>query len=281
MRYRSHICLAMGAVTGLALGLAAAPAGAKPCPDLGIAPKSEIASTCGTMTLTMIHDATRPYLYVANKEAGLKIYGIANPTAPTLAATVPIADLGKLEVMNVSQQGDLLFLAIGNHFTNPQAGGLAIVDVNDPAHPVVKDYYVVPGSSSGAGIAKAEGNVAYLGAMRSGLAVLDISDPADIKSLSLFLPDRSYPVANPKPELYNVRGLELKNGLAYVAFDAGGLRIIDCRKPEAPREIGRYVNPAMYKPLDHAKAYNNLVLDRKSTRLNSSHSDRSRMPSSA
>ncbi|MFN8359210.1 MAG: T9SS type A sorting domain-containing protein [Candidatus Kapaibacterium sp.] len=225
--------------------------------------QADIASTCATMTMTMIHDADeRPYLYVATKEAGLNIYDIHNRMQPVLVATVPTSALGSLDVMNLSQNGTYLYLALGNTFTNPQQGGMAIVDVTAPTQPVVTDYYIVPGSASGGGIVKTEGKYAYLGAMQSGLIVLDVSDKHDIQFVSQYIPSIQFPpVANPNANLYNARGLEVKNSIVYLCYDAGGVRIINCTDKRAPIETGRWCNPLMYKPLNHPKAYNNLVLD--------------------
>ncbi len=232
------------------------------CGNLGIQLKADIPSSCTTMVMTMIHDAKdRPYLYVANKEAGLVIYNITNLSGPVQVASVPVSSLSGLQVMNLSQDGDYLYLAIGNSFTNPQQGGMAIVDVSNPASPSVTDTYLVPSSTSGAGIVKVEGNYAYLGAMGSGLVLLDITDKNDITFVSQFKPDINYPVKNPNPDLYNARGLEVRNSIVYLCFDAGGFRIINCSNKSQPIETGRYANPALYKTINLPRAYNNIVLD--------------------
>ena len=44
--------------------------------------------------MTMIHDAAnRPFLYVASKEAGLRVYDVKD--APRLARAIPISELGR------------------------------------------------------------------------------------------------------------------------------------------------------------------------------------------
>src|SRR5687768_2102051 len=205
---------------------------------MNIQHEADIPSTCNLMVMTMIHDQMdRPYLYVANKEGSLKIYYISSISAPQLVGTVHVNLLDTLDVMNLSQTGNYLYLALGNSFTNPEQGGMAIIDVSDPHTPVVMDFYVVPASASGGGIVKAEGDFAYLGAMKSGLVVLDISDKSDITFVSQFIPDISYPDSlNPNPDLYNARGMEVKNSVVYLCFDAGGLRIINCTDHANPVE---------------------------------------------
>lgn len=233
------------------------------CNTLSITHQADIASTCPFITITMMHDElNRPYLYVANTTGGLTIYNISAIATPSLVATVPTSLFDTLNVMNVSQSGNYLYLALGNSFTNPQKGGMAIVDVTNPATPSVTDYYVVPSSASGGGIVKVEGNYAYLGAMKSGLVILDVTNKSNIQFVSQFIPDINYPpISNPNPNYYNARGMEVKNSIVYLCYDGGGIRIINCTNKSTPVQTGRWCNPVMYTPFDHPKAYNNLVLD--------------------
>lgn len=150
---------------------------------------------------------------------------------------------------------------MGNHFSDSQQGGLAIVSISDPENPLLLDLFKVPGASSGGGIVKKEGDRVYLGAMKDGLVILDISEPSDIQFISQYIPDINYPVSNPNPDLYNARGMVVKDQIIYLCYDAGGLRIIDCTNPELPEEIGRFSNPALHDPINLPRAYNNIVLD--------------------
>lgn len=236
---------------------------AQTCSSLNFQLQANIPSTCNNMVMTMMHDQNNlPYLYVANKEAGLKVYNISTITSPTLVATIPTTQFDTLDVMNLSQQGNYLYLALGNTFTNPQKGGMAIIDVSTPSTPSVTDYYVVPGSTTGGGIVKAEGNYAYLGAMQSGLVILDISNKSNIQFVSQFIPSINFPpITSPNPNLYNARGMEVKNSIVYLCYDAGGIRVINCVNKNTPIETGRWCNPVMYSPMNHPKAYNNIVLD--------------------
>ncbi len=236
---------------------------AQSCGNLNIQLQADLPSTCNMMVMTMMHDnLARPYLYVANKEAGLKIYDITSIASPLPVASVPISLYDSLDVMNVSQDGNYLYLALGNSFTSPQKAGMAIVDVTDPLLPAITDFYVLQSSSSGAGIVKVEGNYAYLGAMQSGLIILDITDKNNIIFSSQFIPGINYPpVANPDQTKINARGMEVKNSIVYLCYDAGGIRIINCTDKLLPVETGHWCNPAMYTPFDHPKAYNNIVLN--------------------
>ena len=138
---------------------------------------------------------------------------------------------------------------------------MAIIDVTNPSSATVTDYYIIPNSSSGAGIVKVEGNYAYLGGMRSGLIILDVSDKTNIVYNSQYIPDVNYPVANPNVDLYNARGMEVKNSIVYLCYDAGGLRIINCENKFFPVETGQYANPSSFTPFNLPRAYNNIILD--------------------
>ncbi len=221
--------------------------------------QADIAGTCNQMVMTMAHDNSgKPFLYVANKEAGLKIYDISNLGSPILKKTLPPSLYDTLDVMNLFQQGNYLYLALGNHFSKTQPSGMAIVDIDTPEAAYVSDFWTLQGSLGGAGIVAAEGNYAYLGAMGNGLVVLDVTDKNNIVYKSKIVPDINYPTPSPNPDLYNARGMEVKNDVVYLCYDAGGIRIINVADKSKPMETGRFSNPLLNgKP----RAYNNCVLD--------------------
>lgn len=199
----------------------------------------------------------RPYIYVASGEAGLRILTTAGVPVITLDT-----NMIEMSAMNVSQYGNLLYVAIGRHLTN-DLPGLAIVDVTNPLSPIVLDIWVhnPVANPNGAGIVKVEGNYAYVGIMGLGLAILDISNPSNITFVSELALNINYPVVGPNPDLYNLRGMEVKNSIVYGCFDAGGLRIINCVNKLAPLETGRYANPITYIPWNMPRAYNNIVIN--------------------
>ena len=220
--------------------------------------KYDLPSTCAEIFLTSKHDnLNRPYLYVAAKDGGLKIFDISG--TPSLIKTIAITNFGSLHVMNLSQKGNYLYLALGNHFgTAVQSPGFAIIDVTNPAAAVVKTYWSNTSLTGGAGIIETEGNYAYLGAMKNGLMIFDITDKALPVQKSTFVPSITYPDPNPDPAKYNARGMIVKNDIVYLCYDAGGLRIINAVDKLNPRQTGKYSNPDMNgKP----RAYNNLILD--------------------
>ncbi len=229
------------------------------CGNLGIQHVADIPATCGEMTMTMLHDQLgKPYLYIANKEGGLKIVDISELAQPLPVATVPLSELGNLDVINLHQSGQYLYLVLGNIFNEDQNPGLAIVDVSSPETPILLDIWIGTGLFGGAGVVRTEGNYAYLGAMQNGLIVFDISDKADIVQTSQFVPDITFPSPNPDPLKYNARGMAVNNDLVYLCYDAGGIRIIDVADKANPAQIGQYSNPLLNSL---PRAYNNIVLD--------------------
>ncbi|MEP7254917.1 MAG: hypothetical protein ABI666_04025 [Ferruginibacter sp.] len=220
--------------------------------------KYDLPSTCAEMFLTSKHDNQgKPYLYVAAKEGGLKIFDISS--TPSLIKTIAISNFASLHVMNLSQNGNYLYLALGNHFgTAVQNPGFAIIDVTNPANAVVKSYWSNSSFTGGAGIVETEGNYAYLGAMKNGLMIFDITDKTLPVLKSTFVPSITFPDPNPDPNKYNARGIVIKNDIVYLCYDAGGLRIINTIDKLNPRQTGKYSNPDLNsKP----RAYNNIVLD--------------------
>lgn len=213
------------------------------------------------MTAHRDTSASKPYLYVSGKGAGLLIYNIANVNTPTLVATVSIFSLNGLHVMSSTQAGNYLYLALGDHF-NPflQKSGMAIVNVTNPASPTVTATYSFT-ANSGAGQVAVEGNYAYLSAMQNGIIVLDVANKSNIIFKSVFKPSIHFPKINPdalEQLKINVRQIVAKNDILYVCYDAGGVRIVNASNKTALVETGQYSNPVL---INRARAYNNLVLN--------------------
>ena len=228
-------------------------------PPFAITQKAELGSTCSELYLTAKHDNTgRNYLYLAAKEGGLKVFNVSGST-PQLVKTIGIGNLGLLQVMNLSQNGNYLYLALGNHFgVAQQSPGFAIIDVTDPLNPLVKKVWNNNALTGGTGIIETEGNYAYLGAMGNGLMIFDISDKTNPVLQSTFKPNIYYPDINPDPAKFNARGMVVKNNIVYLCFDAGGVRIVNVTDKQHPRETGRFANPALNgKP----RAYNHIVVN--------------------
>lgn len=205
--------------------------------------------------------AGRGLLYAAIKDEGLAVLEPQDGAVPPRrTATLGKAQFGGLDAMNLAQSGNRLYIALGTFFAAGGAqAGLAIVDVSASKSPKVLSVWKSPQKLHGAAAILVEGDHAYLGAMEHGVFVFDVRDPTAPKKVAEFQPDLNFPRANPnRIQRPNARGLAKSGNLLYVAFDAGGLRIVDVADPRRPREVGRFINPGMVRK---QAAYNNLVID--------------------
>jgi hypothetical protein len=195
-------------------------------------------------------------LYVASKEAGLRVYDVTN--APRLVHSIPISDLAAMHVMSLSQVGKRIYLALGNHWGKKESAGLAVIDVADPGNASVAGVWKDSEANGAGGAVVVNGRTAYLAAMGNGLIVLDVGNPSAIRVTARLQPELAFPDARPDRNKINARGLALHKNLLFLCYDAGGVRVLDVADPKQPAEVGRYSNPAMN---GRPRAYNNIVLN--------------------
>jgi len=223
---------------------------------------SQYQTTGNSLPMTPIADRlSRPYLYVAAKDGGLLIFDISVINAPVLSLTLDISYFDSLHVMNIYQQGNYLYLALGNFFGNgnTQKPGMAIVNVTNPLSPLVTDIWEYPTVEKGSAYVTVDGNYAFLGGMTKGLIILNVSNVNVISYVSEYLPNPNYPLNNPTAsQMPNARGLAVSGNKVYVCYDAGGLRVIDISNINVPTQIAQYINAAC---LGKQQAYNNIVLN--------------------
>lgn len=219
----------------------------------------ELPMTCSAMPVTMRQDTQgRPFLYVAAKDGGVRIHALDGSTEPVLVLRP--AAFGKLHAMSLTQAGDRLYVALGNHWGWASGAGLAVIDVRDPRRASVLGHWAEPERAGAGGAVEVRGDVAYLASMGSGLQVLDVANPAAIRRLGRLEPARDYPEKRFDRKKFNARGLALRGNRLYLCYDAGGVRVVDVSDPARPLEIGRYAHPSMNgKP----RAYNNIAVDGK------------------
>lgn len=200
----------------------------------------------------------RPFIYVTSKNAGLKIFDISSVNNPTLVATISPTLFGNLDAIQVVQEGQLLYLTLGDIWNTNQEAGLAIIDVKNPLQAKVTDYYVHPGSSGGAGSVFIQNGLAYLAAMRNGLIILDIQDKNKIVFKSQVKLSNSFPHKDSSNvAAYNARGIWVRDSIAYICYDRGGLRLVDVSNPLKIQQIAQYC----FAPLiDKATAYNAICI---------------------
>ena len=210
--------------------------------------------------LTSIHDSQgRPFIYSANNAGGFWVLEISDQDL--LESThFPIDSFNNQNLMNLTQEGDYLYIPIGNFFAAQSTPpGLAIINVKDPKNPIIEDIWQDTVSRKGSAVVEVQGDYAFLGAMNYGLIILDISDKNNIQFTSHLLPDRDFPVENPNSvQEPNARGMDISGDIMMLCFDAGGIRSIDISDKENPREIGIYINE---QALTTQQAYNNIWIN--------------------
>lgn len=206
----------------------------------------------------------RPYLYVAAKDGGLLIFDISNISIPSLIYTINPNQLDTLHVMNLYQEGNYLYLALGNFFgnvgsANVQKPGMAIIDITNPASPVIMDTWKYGTKERGASFITVQGNYAYLSAMHKGLMILDITNKNNIIFKSEYQPDINFPTASPTAaQMPNARGMAIRGDSVFLCYDAGGLRVLNIVNKNAPFQVAQYINNGA---TNKQQAYNNIILN--------------------
>jgi hypothetical protein len=233
------------------------------CAALAAAPLTRLwdFQTTSALPQSLVADRNgRPYLYLAQKEGGLVVLDLSQPGGGAKAvAALPIRALGGLHAMNLVQEGDRLFIALGDLFAaGGSKAGLTIIDVSQPTQPRLLSLWTSATLLKGSATVLVSGRYAYLGAMREGVFIFDVSDPRIIVPVSTIQPDVNFPRPNPNSMQHpNARGLAIEGDLLFVAYDSGGIRVIDVADKAKPREVARYINAAVG---NKQQAYNNIVI---------------------
>jgi len=209
-------------------------------PDQGVFVHLEDVQVSGSLAFLATSDGFR---------AGLVVMDVSNPASPVLLGGLQLGN----DLQTMDLEGDFLYVADGSE-------GLMVVDVGDPAHPALVGSFaggilgarvagrhaylvgysglqVVDVSNPAAltpvgaigGFAFASvcvaGDFAYLVASPQGLAVIDISDPANPRQVGgNDLIDPAY-------------GLDVAGNYAYLVGNSG-LQVIDVANPTNPVRVG-------------------------------------------
>jgi hypothetical protein len=201
---------------------------------------------------------SRPFVYIAAKNGGFKVYNISAIGTPSLVTTLPVASFGGNDVINLSQNGNYIYATLGDIWGGSQPAGIAIIDVTNISTINVTDYYTHPGSTLGAGAVVVKSNMAYLAANGAGLLILDVSNKYNIVFKSQLLFSNIFPHSpQGASSTYNARGIDIKDTLAYVCYDKGGLRVVNVKNPLAPVQISQYCFSNL---INFSTAYNNIVI---------------------
>jgi hypothetical protein len=155
-----------------------------------------------------------PHVYIADRDAGLRIVDVSNPGAPIEVGVYDTAG----NCLDVAVSGGLAYLAAGG-------AGLNIVDIADVGAPGSVGSLDTPGTAWGVAV---NGGYAYVADWGHGLRVIDVADPTAPVEVGFW----DTPGA--------AVGVAVAGGYAYVADLDEGLRIIDISHPMAPAEVGAH-----------------------------------------
>ncbi|MCU0638774.1 MAG: hypothetical protein MUF59_02750 [Candidatus Krumholzibacteria bacterium] len=118
--------------------------------------------------------------------------------------------------MNIFVSGDYAFVA-------DYGSGLQVIDISDPAHPVLAGTCDTPGSAYAVAVV---GDFAFVADYGSGLQVIDISNPSS-PSIAGFCDTPG-----------NARDIAVAGDYAFIADYGGSLQVIDISDPSSPSIAG-------------------------------------------
>jgi 6-phosphogluconolactonase (cycloisomerase 2 family) len=162
-------------------------------------------------------DVVGNYAYIADGTNGLVILDITDPTNPTLVGSLDTAG----NAYKVRVVGDYAYVADGNSSTD---GDFKVIDITNPASPTLVDDIVLHDVSD----VRIAGNYAYLANWSTGLAVIDVSDPANITEVASVDTDGA------------VVGIFVKDNYVYAGDGSMGMKIFDVTDPTNPTLVGTF-----------------------------------------
>jgi hypothetical protein len=175
----------------------------------------------GTLALAGGSDLVvrEPFAYLAGGQA-LTILDVSNQQAPVQLDFLRLTR----SILHLRSAGDALA-------ASTELGlGLRMIDLANPASPSEAGSLRTPDEVR---TAAATGNLGLLGGLNGYLTILDLSDAS--RPISLY--------QGAMPELATARKIAVSGGLAYVAQEWAGLRIMDISDPVHPLPRGQSSSP--------------------------------------
>ena len=156
-------------------------------------------------------------VYVADRRMGLRLIDASDPTRAR--------EVGHYDTVGY---GANLAVSEGYAYVAAYEAGLRVVDISNTGHPREVGHYETTGVAWDVAVA---GDYAYItdkSPCPGGfLRIIDVSDPT-----------QPLQVGSWRLPVWEVYGLAVRNGYAYVADAAAGLRVIDVSDPSDPHEVG-------------------------------------------
>ena len=181
----------------------------------------------------------RDYVYTGTHLGGQRmlVWDVTNPATPVLTDFVEV-DARVVNDVKVNPQGTLA--VITREGARDRRNGIIVLDLADPAHPVIADTYI--GDLTG-GVHNVffAGDILY--AIHNGtfdVHILNISDPGRVVEVG------RWGIDSPGKYLHDIW---VDDGLAYVSYWNDGVYILDVGDgrwgglPAVPVEVGHYAYP--------------------------------------
>ncbi len=229
------------------------------------------------------------YAYVATYSRGVLIFDVRNPAQPVRvgqfmvdAGTNSLETFTNVHTLELGPDGKTVY-AVNQSF---ETTDLRIIDVSNPAAPKEIGRFIRPevthildGFHDTHVIQRNGRTIVFLQSLRSGLFILDATDPRTVTVLSSIkwegtlshsgaafeVGGKLYYAHNDegfdqgmtildvsdltKPKVIghyqtrrgtSIHNIDIVNNIAYVSYYIDGLRVVDLRDPTIPREIGHY-----------------------------------------
>lgn len=171
------------------------------------------------------------HVYVAMHDYGIRVFDVADPTAPVEVGSFSQTDL---KIRALAIEGDYIYLT--------HDAGLSILDISDPLVPMILSTISLPAPDGGRELVVAD-QIVYVAAYGGGIRILDASDPSEpveVGFLQTASPAQDLAVAG--PYIY--------------AVTSNSLVIVDATDLTDPVQISSYPinNPPWFVPFNIAVA---------------------------
>ena len=181
----------------------------------------------------------RDYVYTGTHSGGQRMlaWDVTSPANPTLTDFV---EVDARVVNDVKVNAEATVAVITREGASDRQNGIVLLDIADPAHPVVVGEFT-EGLTGGVHNVFIAGNILY--AIHDGtldVHILDITDPSDVKEVG------RWGIESPGKYLHDIWVVD---GMAYVSYWHDGVYILDVGDgrwggtPIEPVEVSHYAYP--------------------------------------
>ncbi|WP_197995863.1 Ig-like domain-containing protein [Gimesia algae] len=190
----------------------------------------EARSSIATTDAAVAVDVVGNFAYVADRDGGLQIFNISNPSSPVHVGSYDFNQQGIAQAIDVV--GNLAYLAVGE-------AGLQIIDISNPANPTFVGSIATTARARGVFVeVKGLQTLAYVAddsGNGGGLQIIDVTNPSNVGQVDGFGNYvnllGSFEVSTPGGL---AGGVIVRDDIAYVTDGHNGLHIINVSDPTLP-----------------------------------------------